>query len=76
LRSDKAGIAVSGEVILHAEHLYVQVSQPFMGFDSGILFRTCEGRRDYVGGPNHLASLDLLNTPAELAHLIKRECHH
>jgi hypothetical protein len=75
LRSNKAGIAVSGEVILHADHLYVQVSQPFGGFDSGILFRTCNGRKDYVGGPNNLASLDLLHMPQELAFRIQVACH-
>ncbi|MDE2239823.1 MAG: hypothetical protein KGJ73_07820, partial [Rhodospirillales bacterium] len=39
LRSNQGGIAVSGEITLHADNLSVQVSQPAMGFDSGILFR-------------------------------------
>jgi hypothetical protein len=71
LRSNEGGIAVSGEVTLHADRLYVQVSQSAMGFDSGILFRSCEGRRDYVGGVNNFASLDLLHRPDELARRIK-----
>lgn len=75
LRSNKAGIAVSGEVILHADHLYVQVSQPFGGFDTGILFRTCSGRKDYVGGSNHFGSLDVLHRPDELARRIREVCH-
>jgi hypothetical protein len=66
-RSNQGGIAVSGEVTLHADHFYVQVSQPALGGDSGILFRSCNGRRDYVGGVNNFASLDLLNDPAVLA---------
>jgi hypothetical protein len=70
LRSNRAGIAVSGEITLHADHLYVQVSQPFGGFDSGILIRTCEGRKDYIGGPNNFASLDLLHEPERLASVI------
>jgi hypothetical protein len=74
LRTTKAGIAVSGEITLHADGLYVQVSQPATGHDSGILFRTCEGREDYVGGANNFASLDLLNQPKELARLIKEKC--
>jgi hypothetical protein len=49
----------------------VQASQPATGSDTGILFRSCEGRRDYVGGVNNFASLDLLNRPAELARRIK-----
>jgi hypothetical protein len=75
LRSNLAGIAVSGEVTLHAEYLYVQVSQSAMGCDSGILFRTCQGRKDYHGGSNNFASLDLLNGPDELARRIKEACH-
>ena len=57
LRSNQAGIAVSGEITLHADNLYVQASQPFTRADTGILFRTCEGRKDYVGGPttSHLS---------------------
>ena len=75
LRSNQAGIAVSGEITLHGDHLYVQVSQSAMGYHSGILFRTCKGRRDFVGGPNNFASLDLLNRPGELAHWIREVCH-
>jgi hypothetical protein len=74
LRTTKAGIAVSGEITLHADGLYVQVSQPATGHDSGILFRTCAGREDYVGRANNFASLDLLNQPKELARLIKEKC--
>jgi hypothetical protein len=74
LRSNEAGIAVSGEITLHSDHLYVQVSQSAMGYHSGILFRTCKGRKDFVGGPNNFASLDLLNRPDELAHWIREVC--
>jgi hypothetical protein len=67
LRTNEAGIAVSGEITLHHEHVYIQVSQPFTGCDSGILIRTCEGRRDYTGGRNHLAPLSLLDDVPALA---------
>ena len=72
LRSNEGGIALSGEVTLHADRLYVQVSQPATNNDTGILFRSCEGRRDYHGGMNNFASLDLLHRPDELARRIKR----
>ena len=72
LRSNEGGIAVSGEITLHAGRLYVQASQPATGSDTGILFRSCEGRCDYIGGRNNFASLDLLHRPAELADLIRR----
>ena len=71
LRSNEAGIAVSGEITLHADALYVQVSQSCMGPDASILFRSCKGRRDYTGGVNNFASLDLLRSPNELARRIK-----
>ena len=71
LRSNEAGIAVSGEITLHADRLYVQVSQSAMGYDSGVLFRSCRDRRDYTGGVNNFASLDLLHRPDELARRIK-----
>lgn len=75
LRSNQGGIAVSGEVTLHTDHLYVQACQPATGHDSGILFRTCDGRKDYTGGRNNFASLDLLNTPELLARRIREACH-
>jgi len=75
LRSNQGGIAVSGEITLHADRLYVQACQPATGHDSGILFRTCQGRKDYHGGPNNFASLDLLNRPEDLARRIKEVCH-
>lgn len=74
LRSNQGGIAVSGEVTLHADHLYVQACQPATGHDTGVLFRTCEGRKDYHGGPNNFASLDLLNRPQDLAARIREVC--
>jgi hypothetical protein len=72
LRSNEGGIAVSGEITIHADRLYVQASQPVTRADTGILFRSCDGRRDYTGGRNNFASLDLLHWPAELAALIRR----
>ncbi len=72
LRSNYGGMAVSGEVTLHADHLYVQACHPAMGHDTGILFRNCEGRGDYVGGPNHYASLNLLHAPDHLATHIQK----
>ena len=58
LRSNQGGTAVSGEVTLHADRLYVQACQSATGHDSGILFRTCRDRKDFHGGPNNFASLE------------------
>lgn len=67
VRSNKGGVAVSGEVTLHADHIYVQVCQPATGADSGILIRTCKGRKDYTGGPNNFAPLSDLDNIERLA---------
>jgi hypothetical protein len=74
LSSNPGGIAVSGEAMLHADHVYVQACQPATGHDTGIMYRTCQGRKDYCGGPNNFASLDLLNRPEDLARRIKEAC--
>jgi hypothetical protein len=74
IRYNLGGIGVSGEVTMHAAHLYVQACQPATGHDSGVLFRIFRGRKDYHGGPNNFASLDLLNRPKELARRIKQVC--
>ena len=66
IRSNKAGIAVSGEITLHGESLYLQVSQSCMG-TNGIMLRECKGRKDYSGGRNHFLPLELLNDLPELA---------
>ena len=72
VRSNMGGIAVSGEVTLHSESLYVDVSQSCMGPNMGILIRSCRGRKDYTGGRNNFAPLDLLNDIPALAERIRR----
>jgi hypothetical protein len=72
LRSNQGGIAVSGEITLHHDRVYVQVCQSATGADSGILIRTCEGRRDYTGGRNHFAPLSLLDDIPALAVRVRR----
>ena len=58
---------MSGEITLHHDDVYIQVCQPASGADSGILIRTCQGRRDYTGGRNHLAPVRLLDDTLTLA---------
>ena len=57
VRSNKGGPAVSGEVTLHADKLYVQLSESFPGPGIGILYRSCNGRKDYSGGRNNQVKL-------------------
>ncbi len=72
LRSNKAGVAVSGEVTLHREAVYIQVSQSALGGGMGILIRTCRGRRDYTGGANNWAPLGLLDDVPSLVAMVRR----
>lgn len=48
IRSNLGGWAVSGEVTLHGEHIYIQLSQTV-----GVLYRSCRGRMDFTGGDNN-----------------------
>lgn len=54
VRSNLGGIAVSGEVTLHSNNIYIQMSESCIGRGGvGILYRSCKGRKDYCGGPNN-----------------------
>lgn len=68
VRSNRGGVAVSGEVTLHADCIYIQISQSAMGQGNEVLFRACDGLKDYTGKQNHFApagSLDDADTFAE-----------
>lgn len=58
ISSNMGGIAVSGEVTLHSDHLYIQLSE-HCGGERGIhmLYRTCKGRKDYCGGQNNSVAM-------------------
>lgn len=73
IRSNMAGVACSGEIILHAAHLYIQFDLGCMGPGREVMFRSCKGREDYVGGRNHFASVAELIEPIRLAERIRRD---
>lgn len=73
VRSCQGGIAVAGEIILHSDHIYVQLSIGLMGRGHDVMFRRVEGRKDYTGGPNHWASIDELLDPDTMATRIRHE---
>lgn len=72
IRSNKGGIAVSGEITLHHEKVYIQVSQSCMAPGSGIMYRTCNGRRDYSGGYNNFMPLAMLDDVDAMAQKVRR----
>jgi hypothetical protein len=64
IRSNLGGIAVCGEVTLHSDNLYVQLSDN-MGAGARVLYRTCKSRRDYCGGMNHWMSISRMAVAEE-----------
>ncbi len=69
IRTNKAGIAVSGEVTLHSDTIYIQFSQ---GTGLGILYRSVKHRRDYSGGANNWMSFKKLEDFNNAIATIKR----
>ena len=67
VRSNLAGIAVSGEITLHTDQVYVQISQPILGGKHAILLRSCKGRKDFTGGMNHFAPIAALHDLEQFA---------
>jgi len=66
IRSNMGGPAVSGEVTLHANTLYLQIGQS-MSPGACILYRRCNGMKDYSGGRNHFAPIERLDDPRAFA---------
>lgn len=71
LRSNKAGDAVSGEVTLHTDHWYVQL-QADSCTGRPVLFRLCNGRKDYCGFRNLYATAEALEDAESFALTLRR----
>jgi hypothetical protein len=67
LRSNKGGIAVGGEITLHTDDLYIQIYAGSFGGKAEILYRYCQGRRDYSGGSNNFMAIAELAEDYETA---------
>ena len=73
LRSNFAGPAVSGEITLHGDEIYVQVSIPCIRPGREVMFRRCKGRQDYLGDRNHFCDIAVLAAPHSFRALVVRE---
>jgi hypothetical protein len=71
LRSNVAGIAVSGEVTLHTDTFYLQLSESFMKPGVGMLHRSCKDRKDYTGGQNNMVQLKDLEDDSRYERLLQ-----
>ena len=56
IRSNLGGTAVAGEVTLHSDNIYIQFCEPMNGLE--VLYRSCNGRKDYSGGRNNWMRYD------------------
>lgn len=58
IRSNKAGIAVSGEVTLHGEKVYASLQEKLStGGGVEMMYRECNGRSDCKGGRNNFVDM-------------------
>lgn len=74
LRINRGGVAVSGEVTLYSDSLYVQLLESAVGAGGvHVLYRSCRGRKDYTGGANHWLAIAALREQGKLAKFIS-EC--
>lgn len=73
VRSNRGGIAVSGEIVLHGEEAWVELSLGCMGQGREVMFRRVRGRTDYIGDRNRFASVRELLSPDSFAVRLRRE---
>jgi len=67
VRSCEGGVAVPGEIILHSDHLYLQICPAWASQGAQIMYRTCKGQKDYCGGHNCWAPIRELDDLEQFA---------
>jgi hypothetical protein len=72
VRVNPAGPAVSGDVHLHGEHIYVSFSQSCLR-DMGFMWRTCSNRKDYTGNMNRWEKWEMLLDLQQLASIMSTQ---
>lgn len=73
VRSQRAGPACSGEITLHGEEVWVQLSLGALGPDRELMYRRVRGRDDHIGDRNRFASIRDLLSPDRFAGRVRRE---
>lgn len=74
IRYNKAGPAVLGDVILHSDNVYIELSPSVTG--PWFYFRECKGKKDYHGGRNiNCESVELLDLPKFVSKIRKHIPH-
>jgi len=72
IRTNPGGMAVSGDVHLHGERIYVALEQSCIR-GLGFYYRRCEGRKDYCGKVNRWVRWERLLDLPKLAAEMKKE---
>lgn len=73
IRSNRSGPAVSGEITLHGEEVWVQLSLGALGPDNEVSFRRVGGRDDHLGDRRRFAAIRELLNPERFADRLRRE---
>jgi hypothetical protein len=73
IRVNRGGIAVSGEITLHGEGVYVELSLSCFGRGREVMYRRVTGRSDYCGDRNNFAAVEDLMSPDRFAARIRRD---
>ena len=73
LRSNMAGTAISGDIVLHADEIYIQITTSSFGHGREVMFRRCKGRQDYRGEHNNFCDIAVLADPVRFTALVARE---
>lgn len=72
LSSNVGGVAVSGEITLHSDSLYIQVSESIFGTTkASVLVRRCNGRKDFTGEVNNFCPAVFLEDTAGFRRWLK-----
>lgn len=57
IRSNLAGIAVSGEVTCHSADMYIQLYESCTNRGVQMMYRSCKSEKDYTGNTNNFVSM-------------------
>ena len=71
IRSNRGGIAVGGEVTLHTDNIYIQINSGMMCKHQPVMYRECDGRKDYTGKRNNFSCFK--NGPQEILQFFKEK---
>lgn len=71
ISTNYGGPAVSGETTLHTTTFYLQISQSCLGIGREVMFRACNGLKDYSGRRNHFTNIAELDDPQHFADFLR-----